>query len=59
MAIMSFPILMPLLIVLIKLSKNAIDGLENWDLNYLLVLMFMNVIITALSHLLFRYLWRD
>jgi heme exporter protein B len=59
MAIMSFPILMPLLIVLIKLSKNAIDGLENWDLNYLLVLMFMNVIIIALSYLLFRYLWRD
>jgi heme exporter protein B len=59
MAIMSFPILMPLLIVLIKLSKNAIDGLENWDLNYLMVLMFMNVIIIALSYLLFRYLWRD
>jgi heme exporter protein B len=59
MAIMSFPIFMTLLIVLIKLSKNAIDGLENWDLNYLLVLMFMNVIIIALSYLLFRYLWRD
>ncbi|MGZ4117669.1 MAG: heme exporter protein CcmB, partial [Bacteroidia bacterium] len=28
MAILSFPILIPLLIVLIKLSKNAIDGLE-------------------------------
>ncbi|MBL7888463.1 MAG: heme exporter protein CcmB [Bacteroidetes bacterium] len=59
MAILSFPILMPLLIVLIKLSKNAIDGLENWDLNYLMVLMFINVIIIALSYLLFRYLWRD
>jgi len=59
MAILSFPILMPLLIVLIKLSKNAIDGLENWDANYLLILMFINVIIVALSYLLFRYLWRD
>ncbi|MCK6650170.1 MAG: heme exporter protein CcmB [Bacteroidia bacterium] len=59
MAILSFPILMPLLIVLIKLSKNAIDGLENWDLNYLMILMFINVIIIALSYLLFRYLWRD
>ncbi|MCC6837481.1 MAG: heme exporter protein CcmB [Bacteroidia bacterium] len=59
MAILSFPILIPLLIVLIKLSKNAIDGLENWDLNYLMVLMFINVIIIALSYLLFRYLWRD
>lgn len=59
MAILSFPILMPLLIVLIKLSKNAIDGLENWDANYLLILLFINVIIVALSYLLFRYLWRD
>jgi len=59
MAILSFPIMMPLLMVLLKLSKNAIDGLERWDLNYLAVLMFINVIIIALSYLLFRYLWRD
>ncbi len=59
MAILSFPIMMPLLMVLLKLSKNAIDGLENWDLNYLMVLLFINVIIVALSYLLFRYLWRD
>lgn len=59
MAILSFPIMMPLLMVLLKLSKNAVDGLENWDLNYLLVLGLINVIILALSYLLFRYLWRD
>lgn len=59
MAILSFPIMMPLLIVLIKLSKNAIDGLELWDTNSILVLLFLNVIIIALSYLLFRYLWRD
>lgn len=59
MAILSFPIMIPLLMVLIKLSKNAIDGLENWDYNYLFILMFLNMIIVALSYLLFRYLWRD
>ena len=59
MAILSFPIMMPLLIVLIKLSKNAIDGLDLWDINSLLILLFLNVIIIALSYLLFRYLWRD
>ncbi|MEO6904633.1 MAG: heme exporter protein CcmB [Bacteroidia bacterium] len=59
MAILSFPIMMPLLIVLIKLSKNAIDGLELWDVNSLLVLGFLNVIIVVLSYLLFRYLWKD
>ena len=59
MAILSFPIMMPLLMVLIKLSKNAIDGLERWDWNSILVLMFLNVIIITLSYILFRYLWRD
>ncbi len=59
MAILSFPIMMPLLMVLIKLSKNAIDGLDLWDTNSLLILVFLNVIIITLSYLLFRYLWRD
>jgi heme exporter protein B len=59
MAILSFPIIMPLLMVLIKLSKNALDGLERWDVHYLLILGCINVIIIALSYLLFRYLWRD
>lgn len=59
MAILSFPIMIPLLMVLLKLSKNAIDGLELWDTNYLLVLLFLDLIIITLSFLLFRYLWRD
>jgi heme exporter protein B len=59
MAILSFPIIMPLLIVLIKLSKNAIDGLDVWDSNGLLILLFLNVIIITSSYLLFPYLWRD
>jgi heme exporter protein B len=59
MAILSLPIMLPLLMVLIKLSRNAIDGLELWDWNSLLILFFLNVIIVSLSYLLFRYLWRD
>lgn len=59
MAILSFPIMVPLLMVLMKLSKNALDGLERWDLSYLSILAFINVIIIVLSYLLFRYLWRD
>lgn len=59
MAILSFPIILPLLMVLIKLSKNALDGLEKWDVHFLLILVCINVIIIALSYVLFRYLWRD
>ena len=60
MAILSFPIMVPLLMTLIKVSKNAIDGLD-WSVsyNYLLVLMLLNVIVFVLSYLLFPYLWRD
>lgn len=60
MAILSFPVIMPLLIVSIKLSKHAIDGLA-WSVsyNYLLILIMLNFIVIALSTLLFAYLWRD
>ncbi len=60
MAILSFPIIIPLLLVLIKLSKNAMDGLER-SVSYdeLLVLAAINIITVAISLLLFPYLWRD
>lgn len=60
MAILSFPVLMPLIITLIKVSKNAVDGLDpSVSYKYMAVLMLINVIIIALSYLLFPYLWRD
>ena len=60
MAILSFPILLPLLLTLIKVSKNAIDGLDRFvSYDYLLVLLLINLIVIVLSYLLFPYLWRD
>ena len=59
MAILSLPLIIPLITILIKLSKNAIDGLDLWDMNSLLVLLFLNIVIVASSYLLFPYLWRD
>lgn len=60
MAVLSFPIIIPLLIVLIKLSKNAMEGLER-SASYpeLAVLSAINVITIAVSLLLFPYLWRE
>lgn len=60
MAILSFPVQLPFLITLIKLSKNAVDGLD-WSVSYglLLILLAINVIVVALGYLLFPYLWRD
>jgi len=60
MAILSFPILMPLILTLLKVSKNAVDGLDpSISYKYLGVLLFINIIVTALSYLLFPYIWRD
>jgi|SRR5690606_10738813 len=60
MAILSFPIIIPLLIVLINLSENALNGLS-WSVSYpeLLVLAAINVITVTISLSLFPYLWRD
>jgi heme exporter protein B len=60
MAILSFPIIIPLLLLLIKVSKNALDGLDrgsSWD--ELIMLFAINLMITALSYILFPYLWKS
>lgn len=60
MAILSFPVIIPLLIVLIKLSQNALKGLDRASsYGELMVLLAINVITIAVSLLLFPYLWRD
>ncbi|MGJ1195235.1 heme exporter protein CcmB [Sphingobacterium spiritivorum] len=60
MAILSFPVIIPLLLVLIRLSKNAMDGLERSEsLDHIVVLLAINVITVTISLLLFPYLWRD
>ncbi len=59
-AVLGFPVILPFLLTLIKFSKNALDGLA-WsvNLNYLLVLLLLNLIIWVLGYILFPYLWRD
>jgi len=60
MAILSFPVIIPVLVVLIKLTKNAIDGLDrSVSLDEIGLLLVINVLVGAVSLLLFPYLWRD
>ncbi|MHC8948292.1 heme exporter protein CcmB [Sphingobacterium hungaricum] len=60
MAILSFPVIIPLLIVLIKFSKNAMAGLERSEsFAEIGVLLAINIVTIAISLLLFPYLWRD
>jgi heme exporter protein B len=59
-AILSFPLTFPLLLVVIKVSKFAIDGLAfSVSMNYLGVLCLLNIIVITLSYVLFPYLWND
>ncbi len=60
MAILSFPMLIPLLLSLIKVSKYAVDGLDrSLSYPYFGVLLLINLMVILLSYLLFPYLWRD
>lgn len=60
MAVLSFPLIIPVLIVLIKLSKNAIDGLDrSVSLDEIGILLLINVMTVTASLILFPYLWKD
>ncbi len=59
MSVLSFPIIIPLLLLLLKLSKSAMDGIsmqENWD--EMANLAALDVIVIVLSGILFPYIWR-
>ena len=60
MAILSFPVLIPLILLLIKLSKNAMEGLDRASsTDEILTLVAINAITVAISYVLFPYLWRS
>ncbi|WP_094572988.1 heme exporter protein CcmB [Mucilaginibacter xinganensis] len=60
MAILSFPVIIPVILILVKLSKSAMDGIER-SLSYgnIGVLLAINVIVITTSLILFPFLWRD
>ena len=60
MAILSFPIVLPLLGTLMKVSKSALS-VSQWSGNYgfIIILITITVAVIILAYLLFPYLWRD
>ncbi len=60
MAVLSFPIVISILLVVIKITKNCIDGLDrSVSYNDLLTLIAINCLVAAMSYLLFPYIWRS
>jgi heme exporter protein B len=60
MAVLSFPILISLLLMAIRITKNVLDGLErSASYDELLNLVAINCILTGLAYVLFPYIWRS
>ncbi len=60
MPVLSLPIIIPLLLILIKACKRAMDGIDA-GLIYkdLLVLLVLNAMIVALAYMLFPSVWKE
>lgn len=60
MAILSFPVVIPLVMMIIKISKNAIDALDRGEsLDEIITLLAIDIIVGVLALMLFPYLWRS
>lgn len=60
MAVLSFPIVLPLIAILIRNSINAINDLNPSQIQAdMLILGIVNILLIAISLVLFPYLWRS
>jgi len=60
MAVLSFPVVIGILLMAIRATKNALDGLDpSVSYDELLNLFAINCILTGLAYLLFPYIWRS
>lgn len=59
MAVLAFPLLLPLLLTLIKVSGNESAGFVFQNIAYLFVLCSIFVLVFVLAYILFPYLWKE
>lgn len=60
MAVMSFPVLIGILLMAIRITKNVLDGIDpSASYDELFNLLAINGILTTLAYLLFPYIWRS
>ncbi|WP_345226835.1 heme exporter protein CcmB [Hymenobacter koreensis] len=57
MPVLGFPVVIPILLQLIKAAKNALDGLDASP-QPLYMLLGLNLLVVAVSYLLYPFLWR-
>jgi heme exporter protein B len=60
MAVLSFPVVISILLIVVKVTKNCIDGLDrSVSTNDIVTLLAINCLVAATSYLLFPYIWRN
>ncbi|MCU0442510.1 MAG: heme exporter protein CcmB [Bacteroidia bacterium] len=60
MPVLGFPVVIPLLLMIVKASKKAVDGLDpSLILPDALAIFAFGFIVICLSYVLFPYLWKD
>lgn len=60
MAVLSFPVLISILLMAIRITKNVVDGLDrSASSDEIINLIAINSIAIALAYLLFPYIWRS
>jgi heme exporter protein B len=59
-AVLGFPLIIPILLLAIRFTKNAMDGLDPSSFyDEMLGLLALNIIVWVLSYILFPYIWTD
>lgn len=60
MAVLSFPVVISILLMAVRITKNAVDGIDRAaSTDELLNLVAINCIAGALGYVLFPYIWRS
>lgn len=60
MAVLSFPVVISILLLAIKVTKNCIDDLDRSVSSHeVVILLAINCLLAAASYLLFPYIWRS
>ena len=60
MAVLSFPVVISILLMAVRITKNAVDGIErSASTDEFLNLVAINCIAGALGYVLFPYIWRS
>ncbi len=60
MAVLSFPVVISILLMTIRVTKNAVDGIDRAaSIDEIINLLAINCIAGALGYILFPYIWRS